>query len=98
MLPCPISCSIHPWMRAWLVLRASPYMAKTDSDGRFQIRNLPVGEHTFRVWHERVGYVRDVAAGEFVTDARGRLVVKVDEGVKVFPTVELAPAMFADKK
>ena len=34
-----------------------PYAAVTDKEGKFTIPNLPVGEHEFRVWHERSGYL-----------------------------------------
>ena len=34
-----------------------PYVGITDADGKFKIENLPVGEHSFRVWHERQGYL-----------------------------------------
>ena len=30
-----------------------PYMAITDSEGRFEIKALPIGKHKFRIWHER---------------------------------------------
>jgi hypothetical protein len=44
-------------------------VAVTDSDGEFRIENLPTGEHSFRVWHERHGYIDreykvSVTAGE----------------------------------
>jgi hypothetical protein len=33
-------------------------MAVTDADGRFEIRNLPAGKHSFRLYHESAGYVQ----------------------------------------
>ena len=36
-----------------------PYFAVTDKNGRFSIPQLPTGEHDFRIWQERVGYVND---------------------------------------
>ncbi len=56
-LPIPVVCDIHSFMKSnWLVLD-HPYAAVTDVDGKFKIENLPAGEHEFRVWQERVGYV-----------------------------------------
>jgi hypothetical protein len=56
-LPSEVKCDIHPWMSArWLILD-HPYAAITDAKGKFLIADLPAGEHTFRVWHERVGYI-----------------------------------------
>ncbi len=36
--PAPVSCSIHPWMKGWIVIRDTPYMAVTDADGKFEIK------------------------------------------------------------
>jgi len=56
-LPIQVKCDIHPWMLAhWLILD-HPYAAVTDAKGKFTIPKLPAGEHEFRVWHERVGYI-----------------------------------------
>ena len=54
--PAPISCSIHPWMSAYLLPRKNGYVAVTDAEGRFEIANLPAGEPIeFQVWHESGG-------------------------------------------
>lgn len=57
-LPVRIDCSIHAWMKAWLIVSEHPYVAVTDKDGRFEIRNVPAGEWKFRFWHERPGYMK----------------------------------------
>ena len=56
-LPMPVKCDIHPWMRAYWLIIDHPWAAVTDKDGKFTIENLPAGEHEFRVWHERAGYL-----------------------------------------
>jgi len=55
--PVMVNCDIHPHMKAWWMVSDHPYVAITDKDGKFKIENLPVGEHTFRVWHESLLYV-----------------------------------------
>jgi hypothetical protein len=41
-------------MEGYLVLRASPYMAKTANDGTFEIKYLPAGGTLeIELWHER---------------------------------------------
>ncbi|HEY4259723.1 MAG TPA: carboxypeptidase regulatory-like domain-containing protein [Schlesneria sp.] len=56
-LPAKVSCDIHPWMQAWWVILDHPYAAVTNAKGEFEIADLPVGEHEFRVWQERPGYL-----------------------------------------
>lgn len=54
-LPTRVDCSIHAWMKAWLIILDHPYVAITDQDGQFEIKNVPAGEWNFRFWHERPG-------------------------------------------
>ena len=55
--PTPVSSKLHPWQKAWLFALDHPFAAITDASGRFEIGELPVGEHHFTVWHERRGYL-----------------------------------------
>jgi hypothetical protein len=51
--PAAVTCSIHPWMNAYLLPRANGYFAVTAPDGSFEIKNVPAGEKLeFQVWHE----------------------------------------------
>lgn len=56
-LPIQVKCDFHPWMMAYWLIVDHPYAAATDAEGNFTIANLPAGEHEFRVWHERAGYL-----------------------------------------
>jgi hypothetical protein len=56
-LPVRIGCDIHPWMQGWWVILDHPYAAVTNERGQFEIANLPVGEHEFRIWQEKAGYL-----------------------------------------
>lgn len=42
----------HDWMGAYLFIFAHPYFAVTESDGRFQLKDVPAGTYTLKVWHE----------------------------------------------
>jgi len=55
--PAQVSCPIHAWMKGWLVVKDHPYVAVSDSHGRFKIRDLPSGEWTFQFWQEKAGYL-----------------------------------------
>ena len=50
-----VRCDVHPWMRAYLGVLDHPYFAVTPSDGSFRLANVPAGEYTLTVWHERFG-------------------------------------------
>jgi len=65
-VPVRVDCSIHSWMKAWLVVLDHPYAAVTDANGELQLPQLPAGEWRFRFWHERpenlAGWNRNGAA------------------------------------
>jgi hypothetical protein len=86
--PNKVTCSIHPWMTAWMLPRKNGYFAVSDADGKFEIANVPAGEPLeFQVWHESgaapgqglVGTTAD--APDLKWSNRGRLAVtlKPDE-------------------
>lgn len=80
-LPAQVQCSIHPWMTGWLVIKDHPYVAVTDEHGRFEIKNLPTGNHTFVVWHELPGLVQRVTReGKSESWKRGKVMRHVAEG------------------
>jgi hypothetical protein len=56
-LPFKVTDDLHPWKSAYWLVVDHPYATKTNSEGDFVIPNLPPGEHEFRVWHERKGYI-----------------------------------------
>lgn len=57
ILPMQVKCDLHPHMLAYWLILDHPYAAISGKDGKFTIKGLPAGEHSFRVWHEKVGYV-----------------------------------------
>jgi len=57
ILPFKVACDFHPWMTAYWLAVDHPYAAITDADGKFTVPNLPAGDHEFRIWHEKVGYI-----------------------------------------
>ena len=59
-LPFQVTNDIHPWTRAYWLVLDHPYAAVTNAKGEFEIANLPEGEHEFRVWQEKVGYLEKI--------------------------------------
>ena len=56
-LPIRVTSEIHPWMSAYVLSLDHPYAAISDKQGKYEIRNLPSGEHVFFVWQETIGWV-----------------------------------------
>lgn len=46
-----LGCNIHDWMEAYVLVVDTPYFAKTGSDGRAAIANVPPGRYRLRLWH-----------------------------------------------
>ena len=81
--PAKVSCSIHPWMSGYLVIKDHPYVAISAKDGSFEIKNLPAGKVALQLWHHS-GYVdRITLKGKATRLRRGRLEVTVEAGKTV---------------
>ncbi len=76
--PGAVVCDIHPWMSAWWMVLDNPYIAVTDAQGNFEIKNVPAGSQKVVVWQEFV------KGGGFVTPSSGEAItIKAND-----PTVQ----------
>jgi plastocyanin len=73
--PIPIGCSLHSWMRAYVIVATHPYHAVTGADGKFKIEGVPAGKHTLRLVHPD-------------TNHRATLEIEVRAGATAMATVE----------
>jgi plastocyanin len=96
--PVLLQCSIHAWMKGYLLVRDNPYFAVTDKEGKFSIKNLPAGKHTFVVWHP-TGYLVDVTVDgkptkwQIGTRSKGRVEVDIKAGANSLgKKIEATPA------
>jgi plastocyanin len=55
-------CNIHPHMAAYVVAVDSGYIATSDATGRFTIRNVPSGTHTYQAWRPGADLIKGSAA------------------------------------
>jgi len=78
----PLNDSIHPEMKGYLLIHSHPYAGVSDGEGKVKLKNVPVGEWTFVLWHEVNGYITkgtlDGAAAEW---PKGRIKIKVEPEV-----------------
>ena len=51
----PVKCNVHAWMHAWIGVIDHPYFAVTGPNGAFTLPNVPPGDYTIAVWHEKLG-------------------------------------------
>jgi plastocyanin len=65
-----VSCDVHPWMRAWVVVLPTAAISITDANGAYALEGVPPGKHKIKIWHERLGEREDaieVTAGAAAT-------------------------------
>jgi hypothetical protein len=94
-MPAPVSCNIHPWMNAYLVVTEHPYVAVSDDNGNFKIENLPAGEWTFQVWQEKSGYVSKADRDGKTQDWKnGRATFTIQEGENNLGDIKVKPDLF----
>jgi hypothetical protein len=51
-----VFCDIHPYMVATILSLDTPYYARPDSAGRYEIRDLPPGTYEARAFHPTFAY------------------------------------------
>ncbi|MEQ8786405.1 MAG: methylamine utilization protein [Pirellulaceae bacterium] len=94
-LPANVSCSIHPWMSARLVVRENPYMAVSDENGDFEIKDLPAGKWTMQVYQEKSGFVDSVnVGGKDENWNKGRVEIDTSKGDIDWGDVKVKPVVF----
>jgi plastocyanin len=85
-IPASVTCNIHPWMKAYLVIRPNPYGVVTGADGSFEIENLPVGEELeFQLWHEKGGYLDEFTLDGKKTSAKRAKLTRAIQLLLVVP-------------
>jgi hypothetical protein len=93
--PVIVTCSIHPWMKAYMFPRKDPYSVTTAADGSFEITDLPAGEEIeFQVWHELGAAAQNgIQAGPVGANGRFKLTIPAD-GVEDLGVIEVPASAF----
>ena len=67
-----ITCDLHPWAKAWILVLDHPYFAASEKNGSFSIDDIPPGTYHVKAWHPLLGTAEQsitVAAGKPATVA-----------------------------
>ena len=62
-----LRCDVHGWMSGWVIVTDNVYFAVTQSDGAFNLTDVPAGKHNLEIWHEKLGssaQTVEIKAGE----------------------------------
>ena len=68
-----LGCNIHDEMVGYIYVADSPYFAKTDADGRAQIRGVSAGHYRIDVWGPRVADSPDTLVRELTLQDTGKI-------------------------
>ncbi len=87
----PVSCNIHPWMKAHMLVVDHKYAAISNEKGELTIKDIPVGkEFEFQVWHECGTFKNEIYVdGKKDKWSKNRLEMKIKAGMNDLGIVEV---------
>jgi plastocyanin len=47
-------CNVHPEMQAYVLTLETPFYAVSAENGNYEIKNVPAGKYTLKIWHEKL--------------------------------------------
>jgi plastocyanin len=84
-----VNCHLHPNMTATIVVAPNKWSTGVDSDGQFELKDVPPGKYTIVAWHKAAGFFRqtvEVAAGR---EERVEFLIPIDENGRTLETQKL---------
>src|SRR4029078_9365712 len=67
-----VTCELHPWAKAHILVFDHPYFATSEKTGTFAIDDIPPGTYHVKAWHPLLGVAEQsvtIAAGQPVSVA-----------------------------
>ena len=97
--PIPVDCNIHPWMKSYVVVADHPFVGISNEDGVLEIKGLPVGKLTFRLWHENAdGSIKEIKVGSKKEKlSKNNIELNIKAGENDLGKVEIAAGAFSLK-
>jgi plastocyanin len=62
-------CKVHAKMLGFIVVSPTPYIGLVQPDGSYRIADVPDGNYTVKIWHERLKWAQKVVAVKGSTEA-----------------------------
>jgi plastocyanin len=90
-----LGCNIHDWMIAYVYVAESPYFAKTGSNGKATLADLPPRAYVVRVWHSQAEAPEETTRK--TVDAPRARGVDIEWTLKLKPEVPVRRAPVADR-
>lgn len=62
-----VTCDLHPWSKAHILVFDHPYFAMSEKSGSFSIDDIPAGSYRVKSWHPRLGVAEEtvtITAGQ----------------------------------
>lgn len=86
--PESLTDNIFSNMQGYLLIHSHPYAGVSDKSGRVTLKNVPVGEWTFVMWHEAVGNIREGNLDGTPTKwPKGRIKLQIDPKLNSVGTI-----------
>ena len=86
-----LGCNIHDWMIGYIYVSESPYFAKTASDGKAVISDLPPRTYVVRVWHPEQDEAEDTTRKNVDTSRAAHIDITWQLGLQPKVKVRRAP-------
>jgi plastocyanin len=71
-----VTCDVHSWMEAWIVVAEHPYYVVSDEKGEFKLTDVPPGTYTLHLWHETLGEVEQQITVKPNADTRAEFTLR----------------------
>jgi len=66
-------CIVHPEMEGFVAALPTPYFAVTNADGSYEIKDVPDGSYTLKVWHPKLKAAEKAVTVQGTTQADFRI-------------------------
>lgn len=87
--PIPVTCGSHSWMKAHIIVQDHPFIGVSDESGKLEIKGLPVGKISLKIWQESGKFKEVKVNGKTLPVKRGAFEIDLKAGVNDLGTIEL---------